>query len=220
MKGVLIDSCGATATLVLFSGAHVLAECELPGRGFSAGWPGALRGMLAQAGWNVAQLQIIAVVHGPGSFTGVRVGLAAAKGLCEANGAQLVAVSRLAVLASLAEGGALAVLDAGRDEFYVRGLSGLGDASEKLVGHEVLAAASAGRAIISVDECVRQSFPNANISILKMTTDATMAIVMERLHARTFDDVAFTDANYVRGEGDIYARRPDATGPDASAQGR
>ena len=54
------------------------------------------------------ELAAVVVVHGPGSFTGVRVGLSAAKGLCEAGGVPLIAVSRLALLAgvSMERGGA------------------------------------------------------------------------------------------------------------------
>ena len=40
--------------------------------------------LLKEKGWALADLDGIGVVAGPGSFTGVRVGLAAAKGLCEA----------------------------------------------------------------------------------------------------------------------------------------
>jgi tRNA threonylcarbamoyladenosine biosynthesis protein TsaB len=52
----------------------------------------------------VRELAAVVVVHGPGSFTGVRVGLSAAKGLSEAGGVPLVAVSRLALLAALSGG--------------------------------------------------------------------------------------------------------------------
>ncbi len=60
------------------------------------------------------------VVNGPGSFTGIRVGLSTAKGLAEAAGIPLIAVSRLALLAN-ASGlpHVLAAVDAGRGEYYV-----------------------------------------------------------------------------------------------------
>ncbi len=54
------------------------------------------------------------------SFTGVRIGVSAAKGLSEGAGRPVIAISRLAVLASLCPSERVhPVLDAGRGEFYV-----------------------------------------------------------------------------------------------------
>ena len=88
---LLIDSCGQSATLALGRGENVLGVAASPARGFSAEWPGALRGLLMESGVAIGRLQAVGVVNGPGSFTGMRVGLAAAKGLCEATGAKLIA---------------------------------------------------------------------------------------------------------------------------------
>ena len=71
-------------------------------------------------------MKAIGVVVGPGSFTGVRVGLSAVKGLCDAGGVGMVAMSRLELVARAvpAVDGliAVALLDAGRGEFYGRWL--------------------------------------------------------------------------------------------------
>ena len=67
---------------------------------------------LSAAGLAAADLSRIAVTIGPGSFTGVRVGIAYAKGLAFACGIPAVGVSTLAVLARQAGLPALAVIDA------------------------------------------------------------------------------------------------------------
>ena len=87
---------------------------------------------------------MVGVVRGPGSFTGVRVGLAAAKGICEATGAKLMAMSRLEMLERVGAG-KVAVLAAGRGEFYVRvdgreSVMGLEAAREKVGGAVVVTA--------------------------------------------------------------------------------
>jgi tRNA threonylcarbamoyladenosine biosynthesis protein TsaB len=201
-KWLLIDSCGAMAMLAVGRGEEVLATAELPGRAFSAEWPAALRRLLAEAAWGVEQLQCVGVVHGPGSFTGVRVGLAAAKGLCEAVGAKLIVVSRLEVLA---DADVLAVLDAGRDEFYVRDAG-----EERLCSREELIAASQQREVVTADARVVEAVSNARL--VRLEASSALSIVLERWRRGVFDDVGAVDANYVRGERDIYARKPAVSG--------
>ncbi len=58
-----------------------------------------MRDLLAAAGATVRELACIVAVNGPGSFTGVRLGLSAVKGLAEPAGTPVVALSRLEVLA-------------------------------------------------------------------------------------------------------------------------
>ena len=73
------------------------------------------------AGWQPAALDAIAVVAGPGSFTGVRIGVATAKGMAEALGKPVIALNTLEVLAAAFPGfaGVIApVLDARRDQVY------------------------------------------------------------------------------------------------------
>ena len=73
--------------------------------------------LLEQAGAEPRELSRLVVGTGPGSFTGVRMGLAAARGLAFALDLPLAGVSTLAALAAGAPG-ALPVVDAGRREVF------------------------------------------------------------------------------------------------------
>src|SRR5271154_5715591 len=93
---------------------------ELAGKTYSELLLSTIAEMLREAGVRVEQLSGVIVVHGPGSFTGIRIGLSAAKGLAEALAIPIIAVSRLELLARKApDRSAAAVLDAGRGEFFV-----------------------------------------------------------------------------------------------------
>ena len=124
MRVLGIDTCGGEATvavgLVSASGVEVLGERRMAGRSASERLVAEVRGCCAEVGWGVREVEAVVVVRGPGSFTGVRVGVSAAKGLVEATGAGLVAVSRLEVLAGMGgeSGRAWAVLEAGRGEMF------------------------------------------------------------------------------------------------------
>ncbi|HEV7306661.1 tRNA (adenosine(37)-N6)-threonylcarbamoyltransferase complex dimerization subunit type 1 TsaB [Ensifer sp.] len=86
---------------------------------------------LAASSRTLADIDRIAVTVGPGSFTGIRVGVAAARGLALALGKAAVGVSTLAVLAeglrAITPGKAvLAAIDAKRDEVYVQAFDAAG----------------------------------------------------------------------------------------------
>lgn len=81
-------------------------------------------GVLAQAGLAFTDVGRIAVGVGPGTFTGLRIGVATARGLAQATGGELVGVSTLEALAAAPQApaaGVLAVLDARRGEAFVAG---------------------------------------------------------------------------------------------------
>lgn len=76
---------------------------------------------LAQTRLTLSAMDLIAVANGPGSFTGIRVGVAAAQGWATALGRPVSGVSNLAAMATLAPPGGehvAAILDAHRGEFY------------------------------------------------------------------------------------------------------
>ena len=83
----------------------------------------------------INELSAIAVSKGPGSYTGLRIGVAAAKGLCFSLDIPLISVSTLLILSKqikISSGLILPVLDARRNEVY----SAIYDANYKLVKKE------------------------------------------------------------------------------------
>ncbi|MGH2834860.1 MAG: tRNA (adenosine(37)-N6)-threonylcarbamoyltransferase complex dimerization subunit type 1 TsaB [Solirubrobacteraceae bacterium] len=83
-------------------------------------------GLLAGSGMGWGDVERIAVGVGPGTFTGLRVGVATAHGLAQSSGAELVGVSSLRALALGVDSGppVLAAIDARRGEVFVAGYQG------------------------------------------------------------------------------------------------
>lgn len=83
--------------------------------------------LCSESDWQPSQIELVCVTTGPGSFTGLRIGVTAAKALAFAVGAKLVGVHTLAALAGSVPqaGGKLwAILDAQRQELFAASFKG------------------------------------------------------------------------------------------------
>src|ERR1700724_2055682 len=99
---------------------QVIEVARLTGGAFSAQLVPQIAALLANHQLTKADISGFAVVSGPGSFTGLRVGLAAIKALAEILHKPIAAVSRLEAVArsSALRGFVVGVIDAGRGEVY------------------------------------------------------------------------------------------------------
>lgn len=218
---LLIDTCGNPGSVALASlgpPAEVVGSALLPGRSASERLLPAIREVVSATGNDLGSLKAIAVVHGPGSFTGIRVGLSAAKGLCQARGIPLIAISRLAVLAEKAgDPNCLALLDAGRGELYtceyVQGVS----AGERLRTREDVAAElvrTPGMVAVACEAAAAEMLSGQQIKIYAEPTAAdALNTALCRLADGKFDDLGSVDANYGRwADGEIFASPARAAG--------
>jgi tRNA threonylcarbamoyladenosine biosynthesis protein TsaB len=100
---------------------RVIESAAIAGGAFSAQLIPTLAGLLKKHGYGVQDLGGFAAASGPGSFTGLRVGLSAIKGLAETLHKPIATVSVLEALASLAnrDGKIAAAMDAGRKEVFL-----------------------------------------------------------------------------------------------------
>lgn len=122
MRVLGIDTATWTASVGICDGERLLSERSLATsgtHGFSL--VPMVDEALQEAGLRAADLGGIAVSIGPGSFTGLRIGLAAAKGLAFAAGVPIVGVRTLlalAVAAEVSDGLVCPLLDARKGEVY------------------------------------------------------------------------------------------------------
>jgi tRNA threonylcarbamoyladenosine biosynthesis protein TsaB len=117
-----LDTCLAACSAAVLHDGRVLAhEAETMARGHQERLAPMVERVMAASGLAFAQLERIGVTVGPGSFTGLRVGLAFGKGLGAALGAPVAGVGVLEALAAEAEGLVFAAVDARREQVYLQG---------------------------------------------------------------------------------------------------
>jgi tRNA threonylcarbamoyladenosine biosynthesis protein TsaB len=166
--------------------------------------------LLERHGRRVSEIACFAAAAGPGSFTGVRVGLAAVKGLAEATGRKVVAVSNLEALAHFGSAAQRAVvMDARRGEIYgaVYGAAG------EMLREPVVTSFPAWLGTLPEGEIefvssgfapFREAIENTRFGNSKITTapGALAAVIgriaYERFSAGLARDPAEIDADYVR----------------------
>jgi tRNA threonylcarbamoyladenosine biosynthesis protein TsaB len=219
-----IDTCGPSGSVALGRLAgrdlEILGQAELEGRTYSATLVAAVRDLLLAAGTQLGDLGGIIVVNGPGSFTGVRVGLSAVKGLAEAVQLPVVALSRLLVLSRKA-GVPSAAHDAQRGELFLR-LERTGrEPEELLAGPQELAAIHPVPLRVAVCEdaaaaMLAAAWPETQLvrTAAPVAADA-LRLGESRLIAGAVADLVLLDGHYLRrsdaeifGEVTAGPRRP------------
>src|ERR1700744_6532990 len=100
-----LDTCLNVCSVAVLDGERVLASArEVMARGHQERLAPMARDVVAEAGIGFAALEGIAATVGPGSFTGLRVGVAFAKGLALALDKPTVGIGTLEALAKQAKG--------------------------------------------------------------------------------------------------------------------
>jgi len=115
-----IDTTSSLGSIALRRNGHttLIREITSPD-GFAHVIFPSIEELLAEAGCRLGDIDCFAAGSGPGSFTGVRVGLSVVKGLAEAEGKKAVGISNLRALASFGKSDRRAVyLNARRGEIY------------------------------------------------------------------------------------------------------
>jgi tRNA threonylcarbamoyladenosine biosynthesis protein TsaB len=125
VRVLALDTTSRRGSIALIERDHIVAERQADPLRLPAEWlPGGLLSLLEQQGVKLSDLDLFAVAAGPGSFTGLRVGIATIQGLALVVARPVVAVSTLDALAHVAHGhvpaGALVGVwtDASRGEVY------------------------------------------------------------------------------------------------------
>lgn len=115
-----IDTTSEHGSLALLDGGNVIEERAVRSpEGFGHVLFSEIEALLGRHGWTLESLDCFAAAAGPGSFTGIRVGLAAVKGLGQALNRPVCAVSNLQALAWFGRGVLRApLIDARRGEVY------------------------------------------------------------------------------------------------------
>jgi tRNA threonylcarbamoyladenosine biosynthesis protein TsaB len=233
MRVLALDTTTRSGSVALVDEARVIAE-----RGGDASrthaerLPAELLDLLAASGVALEAVDAFAVAAGPGSFTGLRIGIATMQGLAFVEGRPLVAVSALEALAHAAGGAAAVVaacMDAFRGEVFMAlyravdaastGLSGAGPVGLDPLDEPSVATAGAtlarwreaglplpdvfvGDGAVRYTEAIREQAPRARI-----VEPPPIAGVIGRLAAARLQAGESGDPAAVRP---LYVRRPDA----------
>jgi len=201
-----VDTCGPSGTVALarveHNGARLRGQTELAGRTYSATLVSAVEGLLTGHGVRLAEVGAIVVVHGPGSFTGIRVGVSAVKGLAEPRQTPVVAVSRLGVVAGKAGVGS-AALDAHRHEVFLRVAAANGSSRQLLAGAEELAKIPEPTKIAVCDESAAGMLQSAwthtgLVRVEAPTAFDAIRLCVPAILAGEFADLATLDGHYLR----------------------
>lgn len=217
-KLLLIETSTAVASVALSEGERVVASLDMyVDKAHARLVAPMVQQILANAAWKIADLSAVVVSEGPGSYTGLRVGVSTAKGICYASGLPLIGVGSLDGLAgnvlALAQhlnAHIVSMIDARRMEVYAARFSANGEALGEMQAlvvedHSFDAWLAQGPHLFvgdGVKKCMPllSSLPGA-IGLPDQLSRAVGMIpfAVAKFHSGDFADVEAFEPNYLKG---------------------
>jgi tRNA threonylcarbamoyladenosine biosynthesis protein TsaB len=186
---------------------ELIEVVPLLGGTFSAQLVPQIAALLQKHGFSKADIGAFIVVSGPGSFTGLRVGLAAIKALAEILQKPIVPVSLLQIVATASriQGTVVAALDAGRGEVFVGAYEIAGEAvqvlREELLSQAEFFSAARAATVLTPDPTLLAAAKGAGLSVRAVEPlDAAMIARFGWKKLQTAETVSpeQLEANYMR----------------------
>ena len=203
-----VDTSGKDGSIALVRFAEQQAQTldvvALEGGTFSAQLVPQISALLAEHNLAKKGIEGFAVVSGPGSFTGLRVGLAAVKGLAEVLQAPIAAVSLLEVVerVSGSQNQKIVALDAGRGEVFARSSDPeTGAQVEELISITEVVSTATNHGVITPEEKLAETLRAAGAMvtvIVRPRADAVTRLGYEKIRAGEIVTPEALDATYIR----------------------
>jgi tRNA threonylcarbamoyladenosine biosynthesis protein TsaB len=212
-----IDTSTTSCSVALFNGDRLISEAVLSeGKTHSRHMLSMVHRILQEGDCHISGIKGLAVTRGPGTFTGLRIGLSTVKGLAAATGVPVVGVSSLAALAfpfRLMERPVVAMIDARRGEVYHAQFRGGSTATVAVVGEVTVCAPEAAAARLPEDailvgsgaalyrdvfqsQCPQIRFADPSQHIIRAASVGLLA--MARLHEKDGDSIDGLIPDYIR----------------------
>ena len=204
-----IETAVEGASICLSQEENILVTAENPDQRDSAAWlHSAMQGLMLQAGKAWSDLSAVAVSNGPGSYTGLRVGLSAAKGICYAADLPLITIGTLQIMAAAAgpQNGLLCpMIDARRMEVFTAIFDEAGNEIQP-VQNLVLTPESFGDLLTrqkifffgngskKFSEIVAHT--NAVFMDVRFSAVDMVQLSIKKFEERRFEDVAYSEPQY------------------------
>lgn len=204
-----IETAVEGASICLSQDENILAIAKNPHQKDSASWlHTAIKDIMMQAGKSWSELSAVAVSNGPGSYTGLRVGLSSAKGICYALHIPLLAMGTLQIMAAAAgdqDGWLCPMIDARRMEVFT--------AVYDKNGTEILPVTNEILTPESFEELLSRhkiyffgngsskfsrilAHPNAAFIDVNFSAENMVEIAMKRFRSADFEEVAYAEPLY------------------------
>jgi tRNA threonylcarbamoyladenosine biosynthesis protein TsaB len=203
-----LDTCLTSCSVAVLDGERVLASAsEVMARGHQERLAPMTQAVMGKARLPFSALERIGVTIGPGSFTGLRVGIAFAKGLASALGLPAVGVGTLEALAAAVPGFAFVAIDARRGQLYGQAF----EDGRALMAPDALAAETAAARLAELSMGRPVTLVGSGAPLLAEMVPAARIVALEGADARQVARLAA--ARQPGPLRPLYLRAPDAKLP-------